>query len=74
MYKHSPEQIPEKCCSQVVCLETSEVPGKGLGERITVAQLASGVLKSLATGEAKGLPGMGSQPLLYRWYMTYMVM
>ena len=39
-----------------------------------VTQLASGVLKSLATGEAKGLARIGLQPLLYCWYMTCMVM
>ena len=39
-----------------------------------VAQLVYGVLESLAAGEAKGLPGTGLQPLLYRWYMTYVVM
>ena len=60
--------------TQVVYLETSGVPGKGLGERITVAQLAYGVLESSAAREAKGLPGTGLQPFLYHWYMTYVVM
>ena len=33
-----------------------------------------GYLSSPESGEAKGLPRMGVEPLLYRWYMTYMVM
>ena len=33
-----------------------------------------GILRSPATGEAKGLPGMGLQPLLYCQYMMYAVM
>ena len=39
-----------------------------------VTQLANGVLKSPAYGEAKGLPGTGVQPLLYCRYMMYTVM
>ena len=59
--------------TQVVYLETSGVPRRAR-RRITVTQLASRVLKSLANGEAKGLPRIGVQPLLYCRYMTYTVM
>ena len=59
--------------TQVVYLETLGVPRKA-GGRIMVTQLASGVHKSPAYGEAKGLPRTGMQLLLYHWYMMYMVM
>ena len=38
-----------------------------------VTALAGGVLKSPATGEAKGLLGMGLQLLLYCWHIMCMV-
>ena len=64
--------MQETAKTQAVYVETSGVPGRAWG-RITVTQLAGGVLKSLATRETKGLPRTGMQPLLYRWYITYTV-
>ena len=51
-------------------LKTAGVPGRAQG-RLTVTQLADGVLKYSILQRGKRTPGTGAQLLLYHWNMMY---